>query len=371
MYAQDEREGPAGPSPSPGWIDGSDQSTLRIVRAARPSALVRRFVARLAFAIAILWATSTLCATGPCSRRGPCSRPDLVRDLRLVRQSRMVVPRGRDRGYGECCENSEDDGRALHEVPLSRLIRHGTSLGAARPRVVRARDVASVTAVTQTSGRGVAAPRRSCPRTSGSCSRSRAAARSRRARSSSTATTRPSRCTSSCAAASPRGSRRRGDSVLLDVLGPGHAFGELALLLPGARRSATVSALEDGETRSVFRDDFAQLQRSHPGVKDVLLRCSPSSSGARATASSRRTTSTPRRACAAGSSRWRRSTRRRTAAVVPLTQEDLAAMAGTSRATVNRVLRDEEKRGTVALRRGRASRSSTRGSLERRCRWQA
>ena len=27
-----------------------------------------------------------------------------------------------------------------------------------------------------------------------------------------------------------------GDSVLLDVLGPGQAFGELALLLPGARR---------------------------------------------------------------------------------------------------------------------------------------
>ena len=63
-----------------------------------------------------------------------------------------------------------------------------------------------------------------------------------------------------------------GDSVLLDVLGPGSAFGELALLLPGARRSASVSALEDGETRSVFRDDFARLQTSHPGVKDVLLR---------------------------------------------------------------------------------------------------
>ena len=63
-----------------------------------------------------------------------------------------------------------------------------------------------------------------------------------------------------------------GDSVLLDVLGPGQAFGELALLLPGERRSATVSALEDGETRSVFRDDFTRLQQSHPGVKDVLLR---------------------------------------------------------------------------------------------------
>src|SRR5262249_22275871 len=63
-----------------------------------------------------------------------------------------------------------------------------------------------------------------------------------------------------------------GDSVLVDVFGPGQSFGELALLLTEARRSATVEALETGETRSVFRDDFSVLQREHPGVKDVLLR---------------------------------------------------------------------------------------------------
>ena len=38
---------------------------------------------------------------------------------------------------------------------------------------------------------------------------------------------------------------------------------------------------------------------------------------------------------------------------MPLTQEDLAGLAGTSRATVNRVLRDEESRGTVTLGRGK------------------
>jgi CRP/FNR family cyclic AMP-dependent transcriptional regulator len=38
---------------------------------------------------------------------------------------------------------------------------------------------------------------------------------------------------------------------------------------------------------------------------------------------------------------------------VPLTQEELAELAGTTRATINRILREEEKRGTVALRRGR------------------
>jgi CRP-like cAMP-binding protein len=137
-----------------------------------------------------------------------------------------------------------------------------------------------------------------------------------------------------------------GDSVLLDVLGPGQAFGELALLLPDARRSATVSALEDGETRSVFRDDFALVQRTHPGVKDVLLRIL--------------------------AEQLRRATDRIVEAhyvdaVVPLTQEDLAAMAGTSRATVNRVLREEESRGAVALGRGRTT-IRDRAALERRCR---
>ena len=138
-----------------------------------------------------------------------------------------------------------------------------------------------------------------------------------------------------------------GDSVLLDVLGPGQAFGELALLLPGERRSATVSALEAGETRSVFRDDFARLQRSHPGVKDVLLRLLAEQV--------RRTsdriveahhvdadTRVRRRLCELAETYGSGDDE----PVVPLTQEDLAAIAGTSRATVNRVLREEEKRGS-------------------------
>jgi CRP-like cAMP-binding protein len=159
----------------------------------------------------------------------------------------------------------------------------------------------------------------------------------------------------------------QGDSVLLEVLGPGQAFGELALLLPGAHRSATVSALEDGETRSVFRDDFALLQRSHPGVKDVLLRLLAEQLRR---ASDRiveahyvdADTRVRRRVCELAETYGDGG-----AAVVPLTQEDLAAMAGTSRATVNRVLRDEEKRGTVALRRGSVTVTGLT-ELEGRCR---
>jgi CRP-like cAMP-binding protein len=154
-----------------------------------------------------------------------------------------------------------------------------------------------------------------------------------------------------------------GDSVLLDVLAPGQSFGELALLLPGSRRSATVSALEDGETRSVYRDDFAGLQQRHPGVKDVLLRLLAD----QLRRSSDRIveahyvdaeTRVLRRVCELAETYG--------AGIVPLTQEDLAAMAGTSRATVNRVLREEQSRGTLSLQRGRVTVRDV-DALRRRC----
>jgi len=156
-----------------------------------------------------------------------------------------------------------------------------------------------------------------------------------------------------------------GDAALVDVLGPGQSFGELALLGPDAvRRSATVEALEAGETRSVFRDDFARLQRDHPGVKDVLLRL--------LTEQLRRMTD---RVVEAYYVDAETRVRRRLVelagmyegGVVPLTQEDIAAMAGTSRATVNRVLNEEAKLGSVALSRGRTS-VLDGDALERRCR---
>lgn len=145
-----------------------------------------------------------------------------------------------------------------------------------------------------------------------------------------------------------------GETAMLDVLGPGEAFGELALLSPGARRSATVEALDEGETLSVFRDDFALLQADHPGVKDVLLRL----------LAEQLTRASDRIVEAHYTDADTRVRRRlRDLAVrqqgggaghvgVSMTQEHLAEMAGTSRATVNRVLREEERRGTVRLTRG-------------------
>ena len=96
-----------------------------------------------------------------------------------------------------------------------------------------------------------------------------------------------------------------------------------------------------GRRRSVFRDDFARLQKSHPGVKDVLLRLLAEQvrrisdrivEAHHVDADTR----VRRRLCELAASYGSGDEE----PVVPLTQEDLAAIAGTSRATVNRVLRD-------------------------------
>jgi CRP-like cAMP-binding protein len=149
---------------------------------------------------------------------------------------------------------------------------------------------------------------------------------------------------------------RLGETALLAVRGPGDNFGEMALIDPGEPRSATIMALEPSETFAVFRTEFERLRREQPQI-DVTLA-----------------------AFLAGEVRLlnrrlldalylpaeRRLFRRLRELVdlyaragggpveIPLTQEELAELAGTSRSTVNRVLREEEERGTVELRRGRA-----------------
>ncbi len=144
------------------------------------------------------------------------------------------------------------------------------------------------------------------------------------------------------------------DVAVLTILGPGDLFGELALLESDGRRSATVEAIEAGETRSIHRPDFEVLRDRHPSVTDVVT--------AILAEQVRRLTGNLLEALYLPADR---RIRRRVAELadayapeggevtIPLRQEDLAGLAGTSRATVNRVLRDEESRGTVRLARGR------------------
>jgi CRP/FNR family cyclic AMP-dependent transcriptional regulator len=146
-----------------------------------------------------------------------------------------------------------------------------------------------------------------------------------------------------------------GDTAMLSVRGPGDAFGELALLGEPVR-SATVSALEPAETSSIHRGDFERLRREHPIVNDVLAgiltdrlrRLSDQLVEAYYVPADRRVL---RRVCELAELYGTGEGE----VVVPLTQEEIAELAGTSRATVNRVLREAERRGSVELRRGRTA----------------
>jgi len=147
-----------------------------------------------------------------------------------------------------------------------------------------------------------------------------------------------------------------GDTVTVSVHGPGDAFGELALLDLEQSRSTTVEALEPGETYAVRREDFTRLRRDYPSVNDVLARV--------LAARVRRTSELLAEAFTVPAER--RVLRRllelaalygdgAPGTVVPLSQSELAGLSGTSRATVNRVLRAEAGRGAVELRRGQTT----------------
>ena len=147
---------------------------------------------------------------------------------------------------------------------------------------------------------------------------------------------------------------RVGDTVIVAIHSPGEAFGELALVEAGAMRSLTVAAVEDGETLVVGRDDFDRLRQTHPEVNEVIVRL----------LAARLRHSSDRLLEALFAPAETRVLRRlhelvqlygqaEPGTIIPLNQEDIAALAGTSRATANRVLRAEEKRGTVRLARGK------------------
>lgn len=144
-----------------------------------------------------------------------------------------------------------------------------------------------------------------------------------------------------------------GDVATLAVFGQGESFGEGALLSEDATRSATAVALEPTETRSLSRDQFEALRRRHPAVEQLLV--------AALARQVRRLTGRLLEALYVPADQ--RVTRRLAElaamyagdgqAVVPLTQEDIATMAGTTRPTVNRILKKAEAQGVVRIKRGK------------------
>jgi CRP-like cAMP-binding protein len=140
-----------------------------------------------------------------------------------------------------------------------------------------------------------------------------------------------------------------GSVALVNVHGAGGAFGEQALIDPNAVRSATITALEATETLTLSRDAFGALRRQHPAV-DRLLVDVLSTEVRRLTA---------RLAEALYESAEKRVLRRLLDlatiydGVVPLTQDSVASMAGTTRPTTNGVLQTLVAARIVTLGRGR------------------
>ena len=152
-----------------------------------------------------------------------------------------------------------------------------------------------------------------------------------------------------------RVSTESGESATLRILQPGEVFGELALVRRGGqhRRSATVAALEPATTFALSRPVFDSLTSHHPEVERLVV----SLLADRVDQLSHRLLE----ALYVGVDRrvFRRLVElldiyggRGIAAVIPLTQEDLAGLAGATRPTVNQVLQRLAAEGVVELRRG-------------------
>ena len=145
-----------------------------------------------------------------------------------------------------------------------------------------------------------------------------------------------------------------GDVVALAIRGPGETFGELAVVT-GTERSATVSALEPGETLVLRGSELRRLARDHATIGEVLVRVLAEHV---ALLSERLVeaytvdaeTRVARRVLELG-----RVYGGSPPVTIPLIQEEIAALAGASRATVNRVLREAENRGVVRLSRGKTT----------------
>ena len=159
-----------------------------------------------------------------------------------------------------------------------------------------------------------------------------------------------------------------GEEAVIAILGPGECFGELALI-DGEPRSATVETLEPVQTLSLSRADFMTVIRENPVVAERML--ITLAGMVRRTDESmadlvfldlegRLVKKLLELADAHG-----RDVDGAIEIELPMTQEDLAAMIGATRASVNKLLGWYEDRGAIQ-RRGRRIAIFDRERLRRR-----
>jgi CRP-like cAMP-binding protein len=142
-----------------------------------------------------------------------------------------------------------------------------------------------------------------------------------------------------------------GDVAMVRVISAGQIFGELALLGP-APRSATVAALDRCEALALHRQVIEPLREAHRSIDGLLLEA--------LAAEIRRLASQLRDSMYEPAERrlYRRLTELTEMFTgepplrIPLTQEDLAQLAGTTRPTINKLLRSIEDAGIIGVGRG-------------------
>lgn len=145
-----------------------------------------------------------------------------------------------------------------------------------------------------------------------------------------------------------------GDSVAFRVIGRGRALGDVSVFSSAQRRSSTVSALEPTTTLSLTFAEFARLCGAHPGIHALLAtllaarvkRLSDHLLEALFLPTEGRVVRRLLDLC----EEYESAPDHRV--VIPLTQTDIAELAGATRPSTNRVLRGLESEGLLQLRRG-------------------
>lgn len=146
----------------------------------------------------------------------------------------------------------------------------------------------------------------------------------------------------------------QGDGAVLRVLGPGDIFGEFVLIAPSPR-SATVTALDPVETMCLGSDDFHVLRAEHPDLDALLLDAAIREirrlSAALLDALYLPAEARLLRRLLEVAELYADSSGGPT--IVPLSQDDLAGLAGVARQSANRILADARAAGAIAVSRGR------------------
>jgi CRP-like cAMP-binding protein len=147
-----------------------------------------------------------------------------------------------------------------------------------------------------------------------------------------------------------RAATTAGRSLIINVLAPGAVFGEFAVFSPDGRRTSSVTSLAGGTTTEIERDGIREALRAEPVLAEELM------AAVVVKAESTRTRLIELLSISADLRVLRALLMvdglNGGDGSVPLTQSDLASLAATTRPTANRVLREEQDRGTLRLTRG-------------------